>query len=173
MVLNSAFFATWTPRALALLRIVTAFVFLQHATAKLFGIPHVAMFDGLQLFSLIGVAGIIELIGGSLVLVGWFTRPAAFILSGEMAVAYFMAHAPQGHVLSPMLNQGELAVIVETEAGEERPIFDDVPLIFKEERCHGGRPGIFVVARYVKTWRHPTVHAEPVVAILDAEGHFV
>jgi len=111
MVLNSAFFATWTPRALALLRIVTAFVFLQHATAKLFGIPHVAMFDGLQLFSLIGVAGIIELIGGSLVLVGWFTRPAAFILSGEMAVAYFMAHAPQGHVLSPMLNQGESAVL--------------------------------------------------------------
>jgi len=111
MVLNSAFFATWTPRALALLRIVTAFVFLQHATAKLFGIPHVAMFDGLQLLSLIGVAGIIELIGGSLVLVGWFTRPAAFILSGEMAVAYFMAHAPQGHVLSPMLNQGESAVL--------------------------------------------------------------
>lgn len=99
----------WTPRILGILRIVTAFLFLQHGTAKLLGIPHVAMFDNLQLFSLIGLAGILELGGGVLILLGLFTRPAAFILSGEMAVAYFMAHAPQG--LLPILNQGELAVM--------------------------------------------------------------
>jgi putative oxidoreductase len=69
------------------------------------------MFDNLQLLSLIGVAGIIEVIFGVLVLIGLFTRPAAFILSGEMAFAYFMAHAPQGYVLTPLLNQGESAVL--------------------------------------------------------------
>jgi putative oxidoreductase len=106
-----AWLDVWVPRAQGLLRIIVAFLFLQHSTAKLFGIPHVAMFDNLQLMSLIGVAGMIELVGGVLVLIGLFTRPAAFILSGEMAVAYFMAHAPQGHVLSPILNQGESAVL--------------------------------------------------------------
>jgi putative oxidoreductase len=105
------FFATWTPRALAALRIVTAFLFLQHGTAKLLHVPHVAMFDGLQLLSLTGFAGVLEIVGGLLVLLGWFTRAAAFILSGEMAVAYFMAHAPHGNVLSPLLNQGESAVL--------------------------------------------------------------
>jgi putative oxidoreductase len=104
-----AWLDVWVPRAQGLLRIIVAF--LQHSTAKLFGIPHVAMFDNLQLMSLIGVAGMIELVGGVLVLIGLFTRPAAFILSGEMAAAYFMAHAPQGHVLSPILNQGESAVL--------------------------------------------------------------
>ena len=101
----------WVPRAQGLLRIITAFLFLQHGTAKLFGVPHIAMFDNLQLMSLIGVAGIIEVVGGVLVLIGLFTRPAAFILSGEMAFAYFMAHASQGHVLTPILNQGESAVL--------------------------------------------------------------
>lgn len=99
----------WTPRILGVMRIVTGFLFLQHGTAKLFGVPHIAMFDGIQLFSLIGVAGVLELIGGILILLGLFTRLTAFILSGEMAVAYFMAHAPHG--LLPILNQGELAVI--------------------------------------------------------------
>jgi putative oxidoreductase len=111
MPLNNAFFETWQPRALALLRIVTAYLFMLHGTSKLLGMPHVAMFDGLQIFSLIGVSGILELVGGLLVLVGLFTRPAAFVLSGEMAFAYFMGHAPQGNVLVPMLNQGELAVL--------------------------------------------------------------
>jgi len=101
----------WVPRAQGLLRIVVAFLFLQHGTAKLFHVPHVAMFDNLQVMSLFGVAGILELVGGALVLIGLFTRPAAFILSGEMAFAYFMAHATQGHVLTPMLNQGESAVL--------------------------------------------------------------
>jgi putative oxidoreductase len=77
--------------------------------AKLFGVPHVAMFDGLQLFSLLGLAGGLELIGGLLMVVGLFTRLTAFILSGEMAVAYFMAHAPHGFL--QILNQGELAVM--------------------------------------------------------------
>jgi putative oxidoreductase len=103
--------ATTTSRALAVLRIVTAFLFLQHGTAKLFGAPHVAMFDGLQLASLTGVAGVLELVGGGLLLIGLFSRPVAFVLSGFMAAAYFMAHASQGHVLTPILNQGELAIM--------------------------------------------------------------
>lgn len=111
MTPSNAFFDTWTPRALALLRIVTAYLFLQHGTSKLLGVPHVAMFDGLPVFSLIGVAGILELAGGALLLAGLFTRPVAFVLSGQMAFAYFMGHATQGHVLVPMLNKGELAVL--------------------------------------------------------------
>ena len=109
--IKPAFLDTWTPRALALLRIVTAFLFLQHGTAKFFGMPHVAMFDGVQLMSLAGAAGILELVGGVLMLLGLFTRPVAFVLSGEMAVAYFIAHASKGHVLTPILNGGELAVL--------------------------------------------------------------
>jgi putative oxidoreductase len=111
MALNGAFYTTWTPRAQALLRIVTAYLFLTHGTAKLFAMPHVASFDKLQVFSLIGAAGIIELVGGTLLLIGLFTRPAAFILCGEMAFAYFIGHAAQGSVLVPMLNRGELAVL--------------------------------------------------------------
>ena len=101
----------YTPRALAVLRIVTAFLFIQHGTAKFFGAPHVAMFDGLQVVSLMGLAGALELVGGALLLIGLFTRPVAFVLSGFMAVAYFMAHASQGFVLTPILNQGELAIM--------------------------------------------------------------
>ena len=104
-----AFLAPWTPRMLGILRIVIGFLFLQHGSAKLLGIPHVAMFDGLQLFSLIGVAGILELVGGILILIGLCTRFTAFILSGEMAFAYFLAHAGAGSL--PMLNGGELAVV--------------------------------------------------------------
>jgi putative oxidoreductase len=99
----------WSDRALSVLRIVTALLFLQHGLAKHVGFPHVASFDNLQVFSLIGLAGVIEIVGSLLLLVGLFTRPAAFILSGEMAVAYFMAHAPRGFF--PILNQGELAVL--------------------------------------------------------------
>lgn len=109
MAISQSFYAQWTPRILGVLRIVTGFLFLQHGMAKLFGVPHVAMFDNLQLFSLLGLAGVLELVGGLLVLIGLFTRPTAFILSGEMAVAYFMAHAPKGFL--PLLNQGELAVV--------------------------------------------------------------
>jgi putative oxidoreductase len=102
---------SWRPRALAVLRIVTGYLVIPHGTAKLFGVPHQPMFDGLQLFSLIGLAGLIEVFLGALFLIGLFTRPVAFVLCGFMAVAYFMAHGSQGNVLLPMLNQGELAVL--------------------------------------------------------------
>jgi uncharacterized membrane protein YphA (DoxX/SURF4 family) len=93
-VISNAVLATWSPRLLSVLRIVAALLFLQHGLAKLLHFPHVAMFDQLQLFSLLGLAGVIELVGSALLLIGLFTRPAAFIMSGEMAVAYFMAHGP-------------------------------------------------------------------------------
>jgi putative oxidoreductase len=102
---------SYTPYALAALRFVTAYLFIQHGTAKLFGFPHQAMFDGLELFSLMGLAGVLEVVGGLLLGVGLFTRPTAFVLSGMMAVAYFIAHAPQGNALAPMLNGGELAAL--------------------------------------------------------------
>jgi putative oxidoreductase len=108
-MLNPKFYSEWTPHILGLLRIITGFLFLQHGTAKLLGIPHVAMFDGVQIMSLMGVAGILELVGGTLILIGLFTRPTAFILSGQMAFAYFMVHASSGFL--PILNQGELAVM--------------------------------------------------------------
>jgi putative oxidoreductase len=108
-VISNAVLATWSPRQLSVLRIVAALLFLQHGLAKLLHFPHVAMFDQLQLFSLLGLAGVIELVGSVLLLIGLFTRPAAFIMSGEMAVAYFMAHAPRGFF--PILNQGELALL--------------------------------------------------------------
>jgi putative oxidoreductase len=111
MRLGSAFYATWTPQAQGVLRIVTAYLFLTHGTSKLLGVPHVASFDNLQLFSLMGFAGILELVGGVLLLIGLFTRPVAFILCGEMAFAYFIGHAKQGFVLVPLLNRGELAVL--------------------------------------------------------------
>ena len=103
------FFSIWTPRLQSLLRNVVAGLFLAHGSAKLFHVPHVAQFDDVQLMSLVGMAGVLELLGGFLLLVGLFTRPVAFILSGEMAVAYFMAHQPRA--LLPILNGGELAAI--------------------------------------------------------------
>ena len=112
MTFDSAFLTTWQPRLLAVLRIVTAYLFLQHGTAKLLGFPAVDVFkDGVPLLTLAGIAGLLEIVGGALLLIGLFTRPTAFVLSGQMAVAYFIAHANQGHVLTPMLNGGELAVL--------------------------------------------------------------
>ena len=103
--------ARYAPHAQALLRIVSGFLFMMHGIAKLFHVPHVAMYDGVTLMSLLGLAGVIEIVGGALLIVGLFTRIAAFVLSGEMAVAYFMAHASKGDPLMPMLNQGEPAVL--------------------------------------------------------------
>jgi putative oxidoreductase len=111
MAIDRAFLERTQPPALAILRMVTAYLFMLHGTAKLFGVPHQATFDGLQLVSLIGLAGILEFVGGLLILIGLFTRPVAFILCGFMAVAYFMAHASQGNALLPLLNQGDLAVL--------------------------------------------------------------
>ena len=98
----------WAPRMLSVFRIVVALLYLQHPLAKFFAFPHVAAFDNLQRFSLIWVAGVIELIGSPLLLIGLFTRPVAFVLSGEMAVAYFMVRPPRGFF--PLLNGGESEV---------------------------------------------------------------
>jgi putative oxidoreductase len=106
---NQGFFELWSPRLLSVLRIVTALLFMTHGTAKLFQMPHQAMFDNLQLMSLIGVQGMLEVGGGLLLAVGLFTRPVAFLLSGDMAVAYFMAHWPKSWL--PLLNGGDLAVL--------------------------------------------------------------
>lgn len=104
-------FSHYQPYVLGLLRIVAGYTFMLHGTAKLFGVPHVAMFDGLNLFSLMGLAGVLELVGGIALILGWFTRPVAFVLSGLMAVAYFMAHAGIDNFWLPLLNQGEPAVL--------------------------------------------------------------
>lgn len=90
---------------------VFGYTFMLHGMAKLFGLPHVEMFNGLQLFSLMGFAGVLELVGGLLLLIGLFTRPVAFLLSGMMAVAYFMAHAGVDNFWLPLLNGGEPAVL--------------------------------------------------------------
>lgn len=104
----SAALAAHAPKALAVLRIVTALVFLAHGTAKFFAFPHVAMFDQMPVFSIYGLAGALEIVGGLLLIVGLFVRPTAFVLSGFMAVAYFMAHAPKSFF--PILNGGDSAI---------------------------------------------------------------
>ena len=102
-------FQTWAPRVLSVLRIVAAFLFLLHGTAKILHWPHQAIFDHLQLMSLYGAQGLIELIGGALLLLGLFTAPVAFILSGDMAFAYFIGHFPKSWL--PVLNGGDAAVL--------------------------------------------------------------
>ena len=97
----------WTPCLLSIMRIVVAFLFIQHGSQKLFGLPSPLPMGPFPLISLIGIAGILEFFGGLLLLLGLFTRPVAFVLCGQMAMAYFKAHAPQG--LWPLLNGGELA----------------------------------------------------------------
>ena len=99
----------WSPQVLSILRIMVGLLILQFGTAKILGFPAVPTFQGVKLFSLIGLAGTLELIGGILLVLGLFTRPVAFILSGEMAVAYFMAHFSKSVV--PLLNGGNEAVI--------------------------------------------------------------
>jgi putative oxidoreductase len=89
---------------------MTGLLFLAHGTAKLFTWPLVDYFkDGVSLFSMMGIAGLLEIVGGILIVLGLFTRITAFILSGMMAVAYFMAHAPQN--FHPIINGGELAIM--------------------------------------------------------------
>ena len=93
----------------SLLRIMSAFVFVLHGTQKLFGFPSATPLPPSRMLSLLGAAGILEVCGGALMALGLFTRPVAFILSGEMAVAYFRQHAPRG--FWPILNGGELAIL--------------------------------------------------------------
>jgi putative oxidoreductase len=97
----------WAPRVLSILRIVAALLFLEHGTSKLLGFPpsdHAVEFLSIGWF-----AGVLELVGGALLVVGLFTRIAAFILSGEMAFAYWMAHAPQSPY--PLVNKGDAAIL--------------------------------------------------------------
>lgn len=98
----------WRGRAQSVLRIVSAFLFMSHGMQKILSFP-VAPAAPIQWLSMSGIAGLLELVGGLLLLLGLFTRPVAFILCGEMAVAYFMAHAPRG--FWPLLNRGELAAL--------------------------------------------------------------
>lgn len=98
----------WRPRILSVLRVVTAFLFMQHGTQKMFGFP-IPSRGGFDLLSVSGVAGTLEVFGGFLILIGLFTRPVAFLLSGFMAFAYFMAHAPRA--FWPISNGGELAAM--------------------------------------------------------------
>jgi putative oxidoreductase len=98
----------WAPRILSLLRIVLGLVLLQYGLAKLFGWPAVRMFANVQWYSLWGIAGMFELVGGTLLILGLFTQPVAFILSGEMAAAYFIEHFPHSYL--PILSAGDLAV---------------------------------------------------------------
>ena len=109
MTYLESFSSRWSPRTLSVLRIATAFLFMPHGAQKLFGFlaPQHTILP--PLFSLLGLAGMLEFFGGLFILLGLFTRPVAFILSGEMAVAYFLAHAPQG--FWPLRNGGDLAVI--------------------------------------------------------------
>jgi putative oxidoreductase len=99
------------PYLLSLLRIIAAFLFIQFGTAKLFAFPAAVMPGGgtAPLASLPGIAGVLETFGGALLLVGLFTRPVAFLLSGQMAIAYFIGHAPKG--FWPVLNQGHPAIL--------------------------------------------------------------
>jgi len=98
----------YAPQALSLLRIVTALLFLQHGTSKVLGFPPFPMGE-VPVGSLFWIAGVIEIIGGLLLLAGLLSRPVAFLLSGEMAIAYWTVHAPQSTF--PLLNQGEGAIL--------------------------------------------------------------
>ncbi|MDO9383650.1 MAG: DoxX family protein [Hyphomicrobiaceae bacterium] len=97
----------WEPRILSVLRIVAAVLFIEHGTQKILGFPTPKMVP--EMLSLAWVAGVMEIVGGGLLLIGLFTRPVAFILSGQMAFAYWIAHAPQSTY--PVLNGGDAAIL--------------------------------------------------------------
>ncbi|MDY0966805.1 DoxX family protein [Sphingomonas sp. CFBP9021] len=97
--------ATWSPRLLSVMRVVVALVFFSHGISKFFRLPPFPM----AMTPLLSVAGVLEVVGVALLIVGLFTRPVAFLLSGMSAAAYFLAHAPQGPF--PIANGGEAAVL--------------------------------------------------------------
>ena len=101
--------AGFEPMVLSIFRIITGLLLFQYGVAKLFKYPPVPMFEKVELMSLYGAAGTIELILGGLLILGLFTRPVAFILSGEMAFAYFLGHFPKGFI--PLLNGGNAAIL--------------------------------------------------------------
>ncbi|GBU18985.1 MULTISPECIES: DoxX family protein [Methylobacterium] len=98
----------YAPIALALLRVVSGLLFLEHGTQKLLNFPPRSM-PAPELLSLLGVQGVIEIVGGVLIILGLFTRPTAFLLSGNMAVAYFMAHGSKNFF--PAVNGGDAAIL--------------------------------------------------------------
>ena len=103
------FLNKYAPQLLGVLRIVTGLQYLEHGTAKILHFPHVAQYDNLAIMSFpAGIAGLLEIVLGVLIVIGLFGRVAAFIASGEMAVAYFMAHFPHGFY--PLLNGGDTAI---------------------------------------------------------------
>lgn len=104
------FLDRFSPQLLSVLRIVAALIFMAHGTSKLLGFPATEMFaEPPPAFSLIWFAGVLELVGGALLVLGLFTRPVAFVLSGEMAIAYWMAHAPRSFY--PIQNDGDAAIL--------------------------------------------------------------
>ncbi len=100
----------FSPQLLSVLRIMSGLLFLEHGASKLLHFPHVAGFDK-PLMPIVVAAGVIELVGGALLTVGLATRIAAFICSGEMAVAYFLFHVRMGRTIFPVLNKGDAAVL--------------------------------------------------------------
>jgi putative oxidoreductase len=102
-------FAGFEPMVLSIFRIITALLMFQFGVAKLLKFPPGTMFEKVQALSLFGAAGMIELVFGGLLLLGLWTRPAAFILCGEMAFAYFIEHLPRNFI--PLLNGGNLAIM--------------------------------------------------------------
>jgi putative oxidoreductase len=113
MVALSRLRQAWEPRILSILRIMTGLLFLEHGTQKIFNFPPRPNARPFELFTLVpGLAGIMELVGSILIVLGLFTRPVAFLLSGEMAFAYFMGHAPRGFFpISLGGNGGESAIL--------------------------------------------------------------
>jgi putative oxidoreductase len=140
---GSTLVSGWRARShvlLGVLRLITGFLFIQFGTAKLFAFPGPLSPDGstVEPMSLMGLAGMLELVGGGLLLAGLFTRPVAFLLSGEMAFAYFIGHASQG--FWPVLNQGTNAVL-----------FCFLFLYFS-----AAGPGAFALSNVVNRWNtHP------------------
>src|SRR5919206_4136112 len=102
----SSYLKQWTPHLLSVLRIAVALLFIEHGSEKLFSFPSSQQFAFESLTPLMWVSACLEFFGGLLILVGLFTRPVAFLLSGEMAFAYFMVHAKQG--FWPLVNKGEI-----------------------------------------------------------------
>jgi putative oxidoreductase len=105
---DAAAYTRWSPYMRAILRIMTALLFIEHGTQKFFSFP-MSPNPGPPLVSLLGLQGLLELVGGFLILIGLFTRPVAFLLAGDMAVAYFMVHAPRSFF--PALNGGDAAIL--------------------------------------------------------------
>lgn len=107
-MVSSSTLAAWSPKVLSVLRIVTGLLFMQHGTQKIFGFPAEAR-GPFDIMTQMGIGGVLELVGGALIILGLFTRPVAFILSGMMAVAYWQFHAPGDFY--PLNNGGELAIM--------------------------------------------------------------